>query len=151
MGWIKDVLGAAAAIHEARKAGVEGSLLVVPEQELWEDKLWLTKRNYENRLMQRCIVGTTMGGGDGSICQYCEEHAEGACHKDAYMKKGCTEWWLRFLTKEEDERCEQATKKTYEQFAAQGNPGENKEPDPDGADEKRDNPGGSDKVIQGRF
>lgn len=134
---IKDMLGAIAAVREARKAGVEGPLMVVPEQELWEDKLWLSKRDYENKLMQRCIIGTTMGGGDGSICRYCQEHVDKECHKDAYMKKGCTDWWLRFLTEKENEHCEQRTKAAFEQFAAQENTREDAESDTKCADEKR--------------
>ena len=131
MSWIKDIIDAAKAVHEARKAGETGPLCIVPEQELWEDKLWLSKRDYENRLMQRCVVGTTMGGGDGSICRYCEEHAEGECDKDAHMKKGCTEWWLRFLTEEECKSCEQRTK------AAFGFKDREDEPDDSGAAEER--------------
>lgn len=151
MSWIKDVIDATRAIHDARKAGEKGELAVVSLNELWEDKLWLSKRDYENQLMQKCIIGTTMGGGDGSICQYCEEHIEGECHKDAYMKKGCTEWWLRFLNDKENELCEQRTKKIFSEEATKIIEGKDGEGDPEQPDEERDIDGGSDKVISGRF
>ena len=143
MSWIKDVIAAAKAVREARKAGENGALTLVPEQELWEDKSWLSRRDYENQLMQRCIIGTTMGGGDGSICRYCQEHAEDACNKDAHMKKGCTDWWLRFLTPEEVEKCEQRTK------AAFGFKDREDEPDDSEPAEERPDPDGSGQSLPG--
>jgi len=148
---IKDLIAAYKAVRDARRAGETGALCVVPEQELWEDKLWLSKRDYENQLMQKCIIGTTMGGGDGSICRYCQEHAEGACDKSSYMKKGCTDWWLRFLNEKENEACEQRAEKGFKEIPAQENEGKDPEPDQERADEERDNSGGSGKVVQGRF
>ena len=151
MGKIKDTIAAIKAIREARRAGETGPLCVVPEQELVDDKSWLSRRDYENQLMQKCIIGTTMGGGDGSICRYCQEHAEDACTKDAHMKKGCTDWWLRFLNEKEDDACEQRAKKGFKEIPAQENEGKDVQPDPERADEKRDQAGGSGKVVQGRF
>ena len=138
---IKDTIAAIKAIREARRAGETGPLCVVPEQELVDDKSWLSRRDYENQLMQRCIIGTTMGGGDGSICRYCQEHAEGACDKDAHMKKGCTDWWLRFLTPEEVEKCEQRTK------AAFGYKEDDTESGEECTDQERDNAGGSGQSV----
>lgn len=147
MGIVKEMLDAAKAVRDARKHGVTDDLVIVPAMELWEDKLWLSKRDYENQLMQRCIIGTTMGGGDGSICRFCQEHAEGACKKDAYMKKGCTDWWLRFLTDKEDDLCEQRTAQAFMPKPAEETEGKNPEPNPERADEERDNDGGSAEVV----
>lgn len=147
MGWIKDSIHAIQAVRDARRAGVEDELIVVPLQELWEDKLWLSKRDYENQLMQKCIIGTTMGGGDGSICRYCEEHIEGECDKDAHMKKGCTDWWLRFLTEKEDLACEQRAKAGFAADPTQAAEGEKPSTDPEQPDQERTDTGGSGEVV----
>lgn len=147
MGCVKEMLQAARAVRDARKHGVTEDLVLVPARELWEDKLWLSKRDYENQLMQRCIIGTTMGGGDGSICRYCQEHAEGACDKDAHMKKGCTEWWLRFLTKEEDKLCEQRTAAAFYEKPTEDDQGKDGSGEDQRPDEERDNPGGSGEGV----
>lgn len=77
-------------------------LAIVLQDELNFDRVWLAKRDYENQLMQQVILG--MIGGK-SPCENCEDFK--TCTKE---KKGCEDWWLRFLTKEEEEACEKRAK-----------------------------------------
>lgn len=100
--WIREAFAAAKTIRQVRKSGETAKLALVAEEELIDSRNWLAKRDYENQLMQQCIIGTTRYQ---SICDFCEEMAE--CNKAAKGKRGCDGWWLRFLTKEEEERCEQ--------------------------------------------
>ena len=100
--WIKEAIDAATTIRQVRKSGETAKLALVVEEELIDSRNWLAKRDYENQLMQQCIIGTTRYE---SICDFCEEKAE--CKKEALGKKGCDGWWLRFLTKEEETACEQ--------------------------------------------
>ena len=103
--WIKDAWGAAMAIRAVRKGGNTEKLALVEEQELIENRHWLAQRDYENQLMQRVIIGTT---NYESICQSCEERA--TCQREQKDKRGCKDWWLRFLTEDEIKACaERAT------------------------------------------
>lgn len=98
--WIKDALGAAMAVRAVRKAGNNQKLALVEEAELIENREWLAKRDYENQLMQRVIIGTV---NYESICLHCEERNE--CNREQKDKRGCAGWWLRFLTEEEEAAC----------------------------------------------
>lgn len=98
--WSQEAKQAAKLIKHIRAQGNEEPLALVEEKELMENRVWLAKRDYENQLMQRVIIGTTKYE---SICQSCEEYAE--CQKEQKDKRGCDGWWLRFLTKEEEAAC----------------------------------------------
>ena len=101
---LKDMWSAAQAVRAARKSGVTGSLALMEVVELEEEKLWLAKRDYENQLMQQCIIGSI---NYESPCNWCEEHRLGECRKTQHGGRGCKDWWLRFLTEEEEKACEQ--------------------------------------------
>ena len=93
-----------------------GNLAIVLQDELDGNRLWLAQRDYENQLMQVVIDGMIKGK---TPCEYCEELAEGSCKGSEF---GCRNWWLRFLTDEEKEKCrkrafgdEQGTKAVAEE------------------------------------
>lgn len=102
MGFLKDVIDTARAVKAARKAGAEGNLAIVHEDELLDSRHWLAQRDWENQLMQSCIRDIM---DYKTPCSYCEENAE--CKREQHGKRGCREWWLRFLTEEEMEACAQ--------------------------------------------
>lgn len=112
----KDMIAAALAVRAARKSGVTGPLALMEVAELEEEKLWLAKRDYENQLMQQCIIG---GVNYESPCNWCEEHRLGECKKTQHGGRGCTDWWLRFLTEEEEKACEQRAAESRVQEDAQ--------------------------------
>ena len=91
--WIKDAIGAARTIRQVRKGGMTEPLALVSAAELDNDRYWLAQRDWENQLMQRCIIGMTLRQ---SPCEYCEEHAHG-CLQPQHNGRGCKNWWLRFL------------------------------------------------------
>lgn len=103
MGFLKDVIDTARAVKAARKAGAEGNLAIVHEDELLDSRHWLAQRDMENQLMQKCIAD--MITYENSPCHYCEEN--NLCKREQHGKRGCKEWWLRFLTDEELEQCAQ--------------------------------------------
>lgn len=99
--WIKEAIAAARVIRQVRKSGETEKLALVQEAELKDSREWLAKRDYENQLMQQCIAGMIEGR---SPCWWCEECKE--CKRKEHMSpKGCKEWWLRFLTEQEERRC----------------------------------------------
>lgn len=98
--WLKDAISAAKTVRAVRKSGNVRPLALVEEQELIENREWLAKRDYENQLMQRVIIGTSHWE---SICQSCEARAE--CKREQKDKRGCDEWWLRWLTEDEEKAC----------------------------------------------
>lgn len=100
--WIKDALAAALTVRQVRKSGNTAKLALVEEEELIENRHWLAQRDLENQLMQQVIIGTT---NYKSICNFCEENSE--CKRDQKGKRGCADWWLRFLTEDEIEACKQ--------------------------------------------
>ena len=77
----------------------EGNLAIVLQSELDGDRIWLAKRDYENQLMQVVIHNMIKGK---TPCEYCQELADGSCKGNDI---GCKEWWLRFLTEDEEEQC----------------------------------------------
>jgi hypothetical protein len=99
--WIKEGFSAALVIRSIRKSGETAKLALVQEDELTDNRSWLAQRDYENQLMQQCIAGMIEGR---SPCWWCEEEKD--CKRDQHMKKGCKEWWLRFLNDEEIRKCE---------------------------------------------
>jgi len=99
--WIKEALDAAKVIRQVRKSGEDAKLALVQETEILDNRSWLAKRDYENQLMQQCIAGMIEGR---TPCWWCEECKE--CKREQHMKKGCKEWWLRFLTDDEERKCE---------------------------------------------
>ena len=99
--WIKEAWDAAKTIRQIRRSGETEKLALVQEAELLDNRSWLAKRDYENQLMQACIAGMIEGR---SPCWWCEECKE--CKRDQHMKKGCKDWWLRFLTEDEERKCE---------------------------------------------
>ena len=101
---LRDMLSAVKAVRVARKSGAEGPLALVEVSELEHERNWLAKRDYENQLMQQCIIGTV---NYESPCNWCEEHRIGECKREQHGKRGCSGWWLRFLTEEEEKACEQ--------------------------------------------
>lgn len=103
---LREALSAFHTVLMVRKSCENRPLAVVLEEEMQEEHRWLAVRDYENQLMQKCITDTTAEGGYKSICEYCEEHRIGECKRPQYMKKGCKDWWLRFLTDEENAACE---------------------------------------------
>jgi hypothetical protein len=104
---LRDMLSAVKAVRVARKSGAEGPLALIEATELENERIWLAKRDYENQLMQQCIIG---GTNYESPCNWCEEHRIGECKREQHGKRGCSGWWLRFLTEEEEEACEQRAK-----------------------------------------
>ena len=100
MGILKDAISAIRAVQAARKAGAEGNLAIVQEDELLDNRHWLAQRDWENQLMQACIRDIM---DYKTPCYYCEENEE--CKREQHGKRGCKDWWLRFLTEEEMEAC----------------------------------------------
>ena len=143
MGWIKDAIAAAREVRRVRRAGITGELALIAKEDL-ELKTYETNvdRKY-HKLLYQCVEDMAHGK---SRCRYCEEY--GSCQsKRRGNVRGCPNWWLRFLTEEEDKEC----KGIYEQAATES-PEENQEagvPRPDegaaggGSDQKRDHDGGS--------
>lgn len=111
----KDAFAAARTVLKVRKSGEMGCLALTLEDELRADRYWLSKRDYENQLMQKCIIdGITEGA---SPCWWCEERED--CEHKEHMKGGCGDWWLRFLTEEEERACEQRAEAGGEEAAAE--------------------------------
>ena len=98
--WSQEAKQVARLIKRLRAQGNTEPLALVEEKELLDNRIWLAKRDYENQLMQRVIIGTTKYE---SICQSCEDHEE--CKREQKDKRGCEEWWLRWLTEEEEKAC----------------------------------------------
>lgn len=96
-------------VRAIRKSGVTGKLAIVLEEELVDNRNWLAKRDWENQLMQQCIFGMRIGK---SPCEWCEDYNE--CKDKSPDKRpegfgecaGCEDWFLRFLTEEEEAACE---------------------------------------------
>lgn len=105
MGVLKDAISAIRAVQAARKAGAEGNLAIVQEDELIDNRHWLAQRDWENQLMQKCLIDHITY--QASPCEYCGDHAIGVCNNEQHGKRGCKDWYLRFLTEEELERCAQ--------------------------------------------
>lgn len=101
--WIREAIAAAKVIRQVRKGGETAKLALVQESELQDMRQWLAKRDYENQLMQQCIIG---GTNYISPCNWCEEDKEG-CTREQHGKRGCKDWWLRFLTEDEEKHCEE--------------------------------------------
>lgn len=111
----KDAIAAARTVLKVRKSGEMGCLALTLDDELRDNRFWLAKRDYENQLMQKCIIdGITEGK---SPCEWCEEREE--CAHAECMKKGCDGWWLRFLTEEEEKACEQRAAESSPEEAAE--------------------------------
>ena len=70
-------------MRQVREEYPEGKLAMVLEKELDDDR----------------IDGMIKGK---SPCEYCQELAEGSCKGSEF---GCRNWWLRFLTDDEKEKC----------------------------------------------
>ena len=98
--WMKEAYDAARTIRSVRKKGIKEKLALVQEDEILDNRSWLAQRDWENQLMQQCIAGMIEGR---SPCWWCEECKE--CKKEQHMGKGCSDWWLRFLTEEENRKC----------------------------------------------
>ena len=143
MGWITDAIAAAREVRRVRRAGITGELALIAKEDL-ELKTYETNvdRKY-HKLLYQCVEDMAHGK---SRCRYCEEY--GSCqNKRRGNVRGCSNWWLRFLTEEEDREC----KGIYEQAATES-PEENQEasvPRTDegtaggGTDQERDQDGGS--------
>lgn len=100
---LKEMYHAAKAVRAARKLGVTGKLALVEEAELEDTRAWLARNNVERKLLQECIEGLSKRQ---SPCLYCQEYAEKSCDKingPELPYRGCENWWLRFLTPEEEE------------------------------------------------
>lgn len=102
--WFRDAWEAFKVVRAVRKSGEQAKLALVPEDELVWDREWLAQRDYENQLMQQTIKGMIQIP-HISPCTSCEEHRTGECNRPQRMGKGCTDWWLRFLTDEEVAAC----------------------------------------------
>lgn len=107
MGWIKDAIAAAKTIRAIRKQGETCHLALVDEEELIDNRNWLAVRDYENKLMQECILGFH---NHIPPCNYCEEAARKTCNKASRPERGCEDWWLRFLTDDEIKLCQDRAK-----------------------------------------
>ncbi len=143
MGWIKDAIAAAREVHRVRRAGITGELALIAKEDL-ELKTYETNvdRKY-HKLLYQCVEDMAHGR---SRCRYCEEY--GSCqNKRRGNVRGCSEWWLRFLTEEEDKECkgiyEQAAKESPEEDQAAGIPRPDEGTAGGGADQERDHDGGS--------
>ena len=101
MGYTKEQKRLARYLKEQRFKGDDRSYALIPVEEILESRIWLAKRNYENKLMQECIADLI---GGLPPCKYCEEYKD--CNKKQKNERGCKSWWLRFLTEEEDKACE---------------------------------------------
>ena len=84
-GLLREQLAAAWLILNVRKRGEKGKLALVLEEEL-------------------CIFGMMEGR---SPCEWCEDYRECSEKTPESAPHGCRDWFLRFLTKEEEEACEQ--------------------------------------------
>ena len=120
---LREQIAATRMIHQVRKSGETGKLALVLEDELVDNRVWLAKRDHENQLMQQCIFGMMDGK---SPCAWCEDFKECRTHAEEEglnMEecKGCKDWFLRFLTEEEEKACEQrATSPGTQERAALG-------------------------------
>lgn len=107
---LQEQIAAARMIRLVRKSGETGKLALVLEEELVDNRVWLAKRDHENQLMQQCIFSMMDGK---SPCEWCEDFKEcqalpmGQKVPGFLSKKGCKDWFLRFLTEEEEKTCEQ--------------------------------------------
>ena len=99
--WKKEALEAVRLIRKVRRSGETEPLALVQDAELQDMRAWVAKRDYENQLMQLCIAGMIQGR---SPCWWCEECKE--CKREQHMKQGCGDWWLRFLTEQEERHCQ---------------------------------------------
>jgi len=121
---LREQIAAARMIRLVRKSGETGKLALVLEEELVDNRVWLAKRDHENQLMQQCIFGMIEGK---SPCEWCEDFKECSAlskNEQPYgfrFGKGCKDWFLRFLTEEEEKTCEQrATAQSAEEREAVG-------------------------------
>ena len=121
---LREQIAAARMIYLVRKSGETGKLALVLEEELVDNRVWLAKRDQENQLMQQCIFGMMEGK---SPCEWCEDFKEcGKLPNDEKLSGffagcGCKDWFLRFLTEEEEKTCEQrATAQSAEEREAVG-------------------------------
>ena len=96
----KEAWQVARLVMQLRKSGITCELAIVDEDELLDNRHWLAQRDYENQLMQACICDIM---DYKTPCTYCEENAE--CKREQHGKRGCRDWWLRFLTEEEIQAC----------------------------------------------
>ena len=101
MGYTKEQQELAKELRSIRVTGDTRSYALICVDEILESRIWLAKRNYENKLMQECIADLI---GGLPPCKYCEEYKD--CRKKQKNERGCKNWWLRFLTDEEDKACE---------------------------------------------
>lgn len=116
----KEARQVAKLVKQIRKDGVTSNLAIVEEDELLDNRHWLAQRDLENQLMQACIRDIM---DYKTPCNYCEENAE--CKREQHGKRGCKDWWLRFLTEEEMEFC--ACRATEKEEAEENGKQENAE------------------------
>lgn len=116
--WSREAVDIAKIVRALRREGVVEELAIVLRSEITDNRRWLAKRDYENQLMQECINGMICGN---SPCLWCEDHSgPKPCDRPEHMRKGCTAWWLRFLTHEEEQACEARAEGTRDEEKHEG-------------------------------
>ena len=138
----RDAVSAARTVLAVRKRGVEEPLAIIPDDELRRERIWLASRDYENQLMQQCILSMTQGK---APCEWCEENAE--CTRMERYHHGCDGWWLRFLTEEEMTKCEQRAEEGGSEEAAETCQGDDEGAADDCAHEERYHAGGFEPFV----
>ena len=101
MGWLWDALSAAKTVRAARKAGITGPLVVVANEELELHAYETAVDRKQNRILYQCIEDMAHGR---SRCRHCEEYKECKSKQKGHVR-GCGDWWLRFLTEDEEREC----------------------------------------------
>lgn len=119
---MKEQIAVARLVRQVRKSGETGKLALVLEDELLDNRSWLAKRDMENQLMQQCIFGMMEGKSPCGWCEDLKECAKAERVPSGYGRtRGCENWFLRFLTPEEEKACEQrAAEKRAEDSAKLG-------------------------------
>lgn len=96
----KELMELCKVVCLVRKEGMKDKLILMPEKDYLDHMMLLNVRNKEIDLLQTCVEKTIAGG---SPCEYCEDLDE--CKLDC-KDKGCSHWWMRYLTEEELALCE---------------------------------------------
>lgn len=101
MGWIMDAVSAAREVRKLRKIGIRGKIIIMLEEDLILQSYETAVDRKQNRLLYQCVEDMAHGR---SRCRYCEEYP--ACKNDRKGDvRGCSDWWLRFLTEDEEKEC----------------------------------------------
>ena len=93
MGWIRDSIEAVRRIHELKKLGIRGKIILMTEEEYNGGLNWQKHQAADIRNLNECVVGMIHGA---SACGYCGDKGECECHP-----QGCDNWYLRWPSEQE--------------------------------------------------